>query len=206
MENPTVLEFSPPPPGFSVNKEATRTLLSLILFLAPLGTILVPLIIVLVAFSSPHSRRHPVFILNVLACCLGIAEAVVGIVLDSTQILYPSRPVSKGLLTTIVGLAVASPLLIDSILLFRILAFYPFEITPMTTLVAILAFPLLVKCGRFIAVVMYLNSLTKGSANLSNKFLDVLPNWPQNHFLMAEWIMQIVDNASVAFSSIPSPS
>lgn len=204
MENLAVLEF-PPPPGSGLSVENTRSLLSFILVLTPLGAILIPLIIILFVFSPPHSRRHPVFILNILVCCLGIAEAVIGVVLDSNQILHPYQPVSKCLLIIVATIAVASPLLIDSILIFRILAFYPLDMTPTRTLVTILAFPLLVKCGRFAAIVMFLNSFTGRSTEGSQDLLRaILSNWPKNPYLTAEWTMQMVDNASVAFSSILS--
>lgn len=188
---------NPPPTNLHDIEFATHSLLNFILVLAPLGTILVPLTLILFVFSPSHSRRHPVFILNVLACCLGIIEVVVAIALNSSQILHPIRPLPKNLLTTVVVLTSVSPLLVDSILIFRIAAFYPFSMTPITTLVVVFGFPLLVKCGRFTAIVLFLNSFVKGIANLNNIFLGALPSWHQNPFLMAEWIMQIVDNVFV---------
>lgn len=204
MSQPSASFPPPPPPGLNYI-EAIRPSLNFILVLTPLGAVLVPLIIVLFVFSPPQSRRHPVFILNILACCSGIAEAIVNATLETTQILYPLEPISKPLLTTVIALSIVSPLFIDSILLFRILAFYPIDMTPTTTLVAILAFPLLLKCGRFTAVVMYLNSFTKGSGNLPNVLLAAESTWPRNPYIMAEWIMQMVDNTYVILSSSNYP-
>lgn len=192
--------FFPPPPPPGLNYiDAIRPSLNFILVLTPLGAVLVPLIITLFVFSPPRSRRHPVFILNVLACCSGIAEAAINAALETKQILYPLEPVSKTLLTSVIAFAIVSPLFIDSILLFRILAFYPIEITPITTLIAIFAFPILVKCGRFAVVVMYLNSFTKGSGNLPNVLLAAASTWPRNPYIMAEWTMQMADNTYVTF-------
>jgi hypothetical protein len=42
--------------------------LAIILIVAPLGAILFLIISVLLFFTPPESRRHPVFILNILAC------------------------------------------------------------------------------------------------------------------------------------------
>ncbi|KAF9448445.1 hypothetical protein P691DRAFT_775406 [Macrolepiota fuliginosa MF-IS2] len=183
----------PPPPGLNYI-DAIRPSLNFILALTPLGAVLVPLIITLFVFSSPQSRRHPVFILNVLACCSGIVEAATNAALETKQILYPLEPVSKSLLTTVIAFSIVSPLFIDSILLFRILAFYPIGITPTSTLVAIFSFPILVKCGRFVVVVMYLNSFAKGSGNLPNVLLAATSTWPRNPYIMAEWSMQMADN------------
>jgi hypothetical protein len=209
MSQPSVSLPPPPPPGLNYI-EAIRPSLNFILVLTPLGAVLIPLIIVLFVFSPPHSRRHPVFILNVLACCSGIAEAVVNATLETNQILYPLRPISKGLLTAVIALATISPLFIDSILLFRILAFYPIGVAPKTTVAAILAFPLLLKCGRLTAVVMALNVFANGSGKLGNVLLAAQSTWPRNPYIMSEWIMQMVDNAYVVLSyfnlSSPNPS
>lgn len=193
-------KHSPPPPGLNYT-EVIRPSLNFILVVTPLGAILIPLIIVLFVFSPPQARRHPVFILNILACCTGIAEAIINAVLETNQILFPLEPISKCLLTSIVTLAIVSPLFVDSILLFRILAFYPYEMTPTTTLVAIFGFPLLVKCGRFTAIVMYLISFTKGSAKAPDLFMAASMGWPKNPYIIAEWTMQMVDNACVTSCS-----
>ncbi len=183
----------PPPPGLNYI-EAIRPALNFILVITPLGAILVPLIIVLFVFSPPSSRRNPVFILNVLACCSGVAEAVANACLETSQILYPLEPVSKGLLLTVISFAVVSPVFIDSILLLRILAFYPPKTTPTTKLIAVLIFPVILKCGRFTVIVMYLNSFMNGSGKLPNVLLAAGSNWPKNPYITAEWTMQMVDN------------
>ena len=67
----SVMAF-PPTPGLNYIA-AIRPSLNLILVLIPLGSMLVPLILTLFFFSP--SRRHPVFILNILVCCIGICEA-----------------------------------------------------------------------------------------------------------------------------------
>ncbi|THU91846.1 hypothetical protein K435DRAFT_800927 [Dendrothele bispora CBS 962.96] len=81
----------PPPPGLNYT-EAIRPSLNFILILTPLGATLVPLIFTLLYFSTPQTRRHPVFILNILACCCGICEAAICAALQTKQILYPLEP------------------------------------------------------------------------------------------------------------------
>ena len=188
------ISFPPPPPEGLNYIAAIRPSLNFILVLTPLGSVLVPLIITLYFFSTPNSRRHPVFILNILACCSGICEAAINAALEVKQIIYPLQPVSPSLLTAVIAFATVSPLFIDSILLFRILAFYPPYRTPKRILIGIFAFPLLVKCGRFTAVVMYLHSFTHSSGRLPSILLAAESTWPKNPYIITEWTLQMLDN------------
>lgn len=189
-----ILDLPPPPPAGLNYIAAIRPSLNFILVLTPLGATLVPLVFTLFHFSSPQTRRHPVFILNVLACCSGICEAAINAALETKQILYPLEPVSRGLLTAVIAFAIVSPVFIDSILLFRVIAFYPLKTTPLRLLISILALPAIVKCGRFIAVVLYLNSFTHSSGRLPSVLLAAESTWPRNPYIMTEWSLQMVDN------------
>lgn len=191
----SVMAFPPPPPPGLNYIAAIRPSLNFILVLTPLGSMLVPLILALFFFSPPQARRHPVFILNILACCSGICEAATNAALETKQILFPLQPISKELLTSVIAFSIVSPLFIDSILLFRILAFYPLNITPNRQFLAIFALPILVKCGRFIAVVMYLYQFTHSSGNLPNVLLAAQSTWPKNPYIISEWSLQMIDNA-----------
>ncbi|KAG7096007.1 hypothetical protein E1B28_006689 [Marasmius oreades] len=195
------LTFPPPPPPGLNYIEAIRPSLNFILVITPLGAALVPLIITLLFFSTPEVRRRPVFILNILACCSGICEAAINAALETKQILYPLQPVSKELLTGVIVFAMVSPVFIDSILLFRLLAFYPLHRTSKRVFFLVLLLPVVVKCGRFTAVVLYLNSFTRGSGQLPSVLLAAASTWPRNPYIMTEWSLQMVDNtyASVFF-------
>ncbi|KAF8878273.1 hypothetical protein CPB84DRAFT_1878822 [Gymnopilus junonius] len=100
--------FPPPPPEGLNYIAAIRPSLNFILVVTPLGSVLVPLILTLLFFSTPDSRRHPVFILNILACCSGICEAATNAALEVKQIIYPLEPVSTSLLTTVIAFATIS--------------------------------------------------------------------------------------------------
>lgn len=194
----------PPPPGLNYIA-AIRPSLNFILVLTPLGAALVPLVITLLFFSTPEVQRRPVFILNILACCSGICEAALNAVLEAKQIIYPLQPVSETLLTAVIAFAIVSPVFIDSILLFRVLAFYPPHRTPKRILFAVLLLPVVVKCGRFIAVVLYLNSFTRGSGQLPSVLLAAESTWPRNPYIMTEWSLQMVDNTYVSHASMSVP-
>ena len=188
----------PPPPGLNYIA-AIRPSLNFILVLTPLGAVLVPVILILFFFSTPETRRHPVFIFNILACCSGICEAAINAALETKQIIYPNQPVSPSLLTAVIAFATISPVFIDSILLFRLLAFFPLRITPKRTLLAILLLPILIKCGRFIAIVLYLNSFTHTSGRLPSVLLAAQSTWPHNRYIMTEWSLQMADNLCVFY-------
>jgi len=109
----------------------------------------------------------------------GIVEAALNAALETKQNLYPFEPISKELLTSV---TVVLPLFIDSILLFRILVFYPVNITPTSQLIAILALSAIVKCGRFIVLVVYLRQFTHSSGKLPNVLLAAELTWPRNFY------------------------
>jgi hypothetical protein len=183
----------PPPPGLNYTA-AIRPALNFILILTPLGAVLFPVVLILFFFSTQDSRRHPVFILNILACCCGICEAGINAALEYKQIIYPEQPVSSSLLISVIAFAIVSPVFIDSILLFRLLAFFPRPQTPRRTLAAILALPVLVKCGRFATVVLYLQTFTHSSGKLPSVLLAAQSTWPRNPYIMTEFTLQMVDN------------
>jgi hypothetical protein len=99
------------------------------------------------------------------------------------------------LLTSIIAFAIVPPLFIDLILFFRILAFYPVNITPTSQLIAILALPAIVKCGPFIVVVMYLHQFTHSGGNLPNVLLAAELSWPRNTYIISELSLQMSDSA-----------
>jgi hypothetical protein len=55
--------------------ESIRPAFAFILIPTVFGSVLVPLLILLFALSNEHTRRTPIFVLNVLAVSLGIAAA-----------------------------------------------------------------------------------------------------------------------------------
>ncbi|KAF9448442.1 hypothetical protein P691DRAFT_800828 [Macrolepiota fuliginosa MF-IS2] len=184
----------PPPPGLNYISSIQLSLNS-ILAITPLGVILVPMIIILFVFTPSKLRRTPIFILNIFACCSGILEATLNAILEVRQMIYPLEPVSHGLLTSVVVFSVGSPVFVDSILLLRILAFYPISITPKRTLAAIFAFPLIVKCARLAVVVVYVVLFVRKTRNAPSVFTAAESIWERNPLILSEWTLQMLDNA-----------
>ncbi|KAI0269846.1 hypothetical protein BC834DRAFT_967582 [Gloeopeniophorella convolvens] len=138
-------------PGVSL-----RHFITVLLIVAPLGAMLVPIIGTLVFFTPPEARRRPVFILNILACLLGICQAIFFVSVTASVMLHPAKIMSRTPLIADVVVLLLPPILIDSILLFRLLAFYPIPLTPRATLIAVLAPSFVIKAARLASLTAFL--------------------------------------------------
>jgi len=185
----------PPPPGLNylavIEPAVTFSLLG-----AFFGGILIPLLIFLFLFSTPASRGHPVFVLNVAIILLGLALAAVNVGQEWSNLVTPTKAVPQSLTLTNITLDVLSPMIIDSVLLFRLLAFYPRISTPSSTFIKVLAFPVIVKSARFACVTIFLQRLGRENGHGSITTLAA-QTWFRNPFLVSEWSLQILDNVYV---------
>ncbi|KAG6856472.1 hypothetical protein H0H87_004051 [Tephrocybe sp. NHM501043] len=182
----------PPPPGTNYLSVIENSL-TFALLGAFFGGLLVPLLIFLFLFSKPVARRHPVFLLNVAAVILGLTLAALNVGQMWGALVTPTKPVPESLTLANIALNVFSPMIIDSVLLFRLLAFYPRMTTPTRRIVMVLIFPVIIKCGRFICVTMFLHKLgqTDGQGSV---IILATKIWFRNPYLVAEWALQIADN------------
>lgn len=62
--------------NIQINVLAVQTALTFLIIGTVMGTLLIPIIISLVVFSTPASRRRPTFVLNVCSTVFGISMAV----------------------------------------------------------------------------------------------------------------------------------
>lgn len=70
-----------PPPG--TNYLATLKLsIPWLLTGTVLSSLLIPILIALLVFSTPQTRRHPIFMFNMLGVLLGLAEGALNIYLE----------------------------------------------------------------------------------------------------------------------------
>jgi hypothetical protein len=168
--------------------------LTVILIVAPLGSILLPVIGVLLFFTPTESRRRPVFLLNVLACFLGICQAIYFTSLNSYVVLHPSKPISHSTAIGAIAILLAPPILVDSILLFRLLAFYPIPLTPRNTILAILTPTFLCKVARLACLIAFL--VTYPVARLDGPSYATLPGlvWGRGPWIIALLSLQAIDN------------
>lgn len=172
--------------------------LTIILIVAPLGAILLPIIGVLLFFTPSESRKRPVFVLNVLACLLGICQAIYFASFNSYVILHPDAPVSSISAMAAIAILLTPPILIDSILLFRLLAFYPIQLTPRNTLIAILAPTSLCKVARLACLIAFL--VTYPVTRFDEPSYAALPGlvWGRGPWVIAMFALQALDNSCVS--------
>ena len=171
--------------------------LTVILIVAPLGATLLPIIGGLLFFTPSELRKRPVFILNTLACLLGICQAVYFSCLNAYVILRPDEPLSPTTARVSIAILLAPPIFIDSILLFRLLAFYPIQLTPRYTLIAILTPPCLSKASRLACLIAFL--VTYPIACLDGPGYVTLPGlmWGRGPWIIALLALQALDNSYV---------
>ncbi|KAH7884902.1 hypothetical protein F5I97DRAFT_1893225 [Phlebopus sp. FC_14] len=166
---------------------------------------LVTLLVVLFAFSTPESRRRTVFRLNVLAIVIALVLGILNGVTSGRAILAPFDPIPQSVYVATISFALLPPIFYDSILLTRLLAFFPIDTTPPFTLIKVLAFPVCVKCGRLITLSLYLNDYVKSSPSVASLAAHAEATWFRNPYITAEWTMQMFDNLYV-IGAISPPS
>ncbi|KAH0836877.1 hypothetical protein J3R83DRAFT_8672 [Lanmaoa asiatica] len=163
-------------------------------------TLLLPLVIALFYFSTPQSRRRPIFILNVVAI---IFAFVGGVMIDATQIhsllsLQNPWPPSVNIAIGIIG--VFQSILVDLILLLRLISVHPLNHVGLTRFALLTSLPILLKIARVVNMIIFIKVLAdaaRGPLGPEN-FLIV---WATTPYLKIEWSLQMVDNAyaSLAF-------
>ncbi|KAI0317790.1 hypothetical protein OF83DRAFT_1058033 [Amylostereum chailletii] len=169
--------------------------LTVILIVAPLSAMLVPIIGTLLFFTPPHTRRRPVFVLNICACLVGILQAVLILSLNVAVLLNPDQPLAASFLLLNVAAVLIPPVLIDAILLFRLLAFYPVQLTLPRTLATVLAFPILVKLARIGLAIAFM--VTYPVDRLGGARSQVIAGllWGRGTLVEAIFALQALDNA-----------
>ncbi|KAI6102209.1 hypothetical protein F5141DRAFT_1217790 [Pisolithus sp. B1] len=169
--------------------DATRPQYVLVVAVAPFCGCLLTLLAVLFAFSTPELRSLLVFKLNVIAILVALVTGILNGYLNGSRFLEPFAPeTALSICFTFALFALGSPLFYDSILLLRVLAFYPIRSTPLLPLAKVLAVPMLVKCGRLA------QSLFLHGYYVSYATHGPVTDWFQNPFVTSEWALQVIDN------------
>ena len=182
---------------FDSSNASRHHFLNIILIVATLGAVLVPIIGTLIFFASSESRKRPVFLLNILACLLGICQAIFFTSLNSSILLHPDNYVSHTTLIASIAALLAPPILIDSILLFRLLAFYPIQLTPRKTLIAVLTPTSLVKAARLACLIAFLVTYPLSRLNAPGYVAVRGLIWGRGYWIIAVFALQALDNACV---------
>ncbi|KAI6025727.1 hypothetical protein F5J12DRAFT_445898 [Pisolithus orientalis] len=155
---------------------------------------LIPLLVVLFVFSTAESRRRLIFRLNVIAICFALVLGVLNFVVSGSAILRPLDPIPASVYTATIIFAMFPPIFYDSILLTRLLALYPIERTPLSTLMRVLAFPVCVKCGRFVVLSLYVHQYIISTPDVTTLTTQAEVTWFRNPYVTTEWTLQMFDN------------
>ncbi|KAI6103100.1 hypothetical protein EDD16DRAFT_1525387 [Pisolithus croceorrhizus] len=91
---------------------------------------LVTLLLVLSVFSTQDSRKRPAFCLNIIAISTAVVLSILSGITSGRAILYPFSPTGEGIYIATIFFALFPPVFYDSILLTRLLALYPINVTP----------------------------------------------------------------------------
>lgn len=201
--------FLPPPPGFNLISHM-RASYSFVLVSLPFASVLVPVFLLIIFFSTPDSRKTLLFALNIIIVLLGLVEGVLSTVVqvrlyscsenalvDSTNqsiiILDPEHPVSDHLFLAYIGIALYTPIVVDCILILRLSAVYPASVTSPTSRMTILSVPLLCTVSRIACVTVFVRRWavlgSKSTAELASFVI-----WPRNPVIIADWSIQLFEN------------
>ncbi|KAJ7155532.1 hypothetical protein C8R43DRAFT_1000275 [Mycena crocata] len=184
------------PPGVTFIALITPSLNLLII-----GTVwaaaLVPLLLVLLFFSTPDIRRQPIFLMNLFAVIMGIVIGAVNLRIYVQDILSPpGQGFSPRLLLAYLGMILFLPLFLDCILAFRLYVVYPPRSTSKVQL-AIIFIPIAVfKFVRTTNLIIFMVKfaavlLVPDSKSAVGNF-QVL--WDHAPWTKIEWILQVFDN------------
>jgi hypothetical protein len=162
------------------------------------SAMLVPLFVILLFFSNRETRRKPIFLGNLFAISLGIAFAGVVLTLMVSVLLDPLAPPSAPLSLAFAALLAFNPLLVESVLLIRLWAVYPFRSTPRTIFFAVFIPVTLLKIARVTNAIVYLVDVSKRFRDGENALLLLQSTWTTIPNYKIEWFLQVADNTSAS--------
>ncbi|KAG7093929.1 hypothetical protein E1B28_007564 [Marasmius oreades] len=193
--------FPPPPPEGLAYLAAIRPSLNLLMIGTVFTSLLVPIAVALFVFSTPSLRRKPIFILNVIAVLLGIAEGILNGYLEITAIISPHIVIHPTAYTAFTCLCLLVPLFSECILLLRLVAVYPLRQTSRSMLVVVFAPPVIFKIVRLVNIGIFLGQWVKQLGTAGSPIAAGQATWGQQPWTKIEWFLQLADNiyASVLF-------
>ncbi|KAJ7765511.1 hypothetical protein DFH07DRAFT_737759 [Mycena maculata] len=152
------------------------------------STLLVPMFVALLAFSSREMKRKPVFILNIISISAGFGMDILSSWTEIQTMLDPEGAFNINVFIAMGCLTFALPICVESILLFRLLAVYPPSRTPRRTFWFIFAPLLLLKLARVINGIITMFPSPVAAAQVTSKQAG-------NE---VEWFLQVFDNTATS--------
>ncbi|KAF7368523.1 hypothetical protein MVEN_00175600 [Mycena venus] len=173
--------------------EGVSPAFSFILILTIGGTLLVPLLISLLALSSPALRRRPVFILNVLSLSFGILCSALGTHIAIRGVLSPFTNVSLGEDIFYSTLDIWKGWGAEAVLLIRIAAVFPRSQWPI-----VLALPVTLKTTRVGLNIVFNVKWIQLVLSGTRSGYVILQNLPR-YLFKTVLTLELVDNSYVSF-------
>ncbi|KAF7303032.1 hypothetical protein MKEN_01266500 [Mycena kentingensis (nom. inval.)] len=168
-----------------------------------LGTIwaacLVPLLCVLVIFSTPTSRRQPIFAMNVFVVLIGIIIGIVNLKFKrytGEMLAPPAKGFDPKIVLAYIGLIIFIPPFVDCILAYRLYVIYPPRSTPRTLTCIIFIPVLLFKVARLTNLVLFIIAFTHALLNPNpiTAFQEFQVIWNREAWTKIEWFLGMFDN------------
>ncbi|KAJ7586375.1 hypothetical protein C8J56DRAFT_1051748 [Mycena floridula] len=193
MDNPVLVQAI-----IETYTEGIRIAFSYLLPATIFSAMLIPLLIMLFAVSTPQTRRKPIFLLNVTQILLGIATAIFTAHYIIKSVLNPFAHTNRVQSTT---LYMWMPWITEGILLLRIVVVFRSTHGGVLPMASLLALPISLKMARAVINILVLMSwwkrkdLTFGGVQFEASESLELNTWMPK----ASWIMELVDNGYVSF-------
>ncbi|OBZ67917.1 hypothetical protein A0H81_12149 [Grifola frondosa] len=140
------------------------------------GTILVSMLLALFFFSTRSMRHQPIFLANIIAICFGLTLSLFNGYVEIRALLSPADPIHAATFVAYAVINSIGPILVDSILLIRLFAVFPFTSTPRLRWIGIVSFPILMKIARIINNAVFCNKEQRLVPHISPQ--KALNSWP----------------------------
>ncbi|KAF7303046.1 hypothetical protein MKEN_01268000 [Mycena kentingensis (nom. inval.)] len=187
------------PPGVTLISVITPSL-NLLMIGTVWASMLIPLLLVLLFFSTPTVRRQPIFLMNVFTVVTGIVIGALNIRIYAHSIISPPGTFAARSLLAYLGMILYLPLIIDGVLAYRVYVVYPPRHTGVRISCLIFGPIVLLKIARFVNITMFMarfSSVLLGSNQITaiTQFQNL---WDHAPYTKIEWILQVVDNCWIA--------
>ena len=107
----------------------------------------------------------------------------------------PLNPTPLSINIAIGVLGAVQSILVDTILLIRLVAVYPFSYVGATLFATIVALPILVKIGRIINLCLFIQALADATRDPATADMLIAQIWEHAPYLKIEWFAQLLDNS-----------
>ncbi|KAJ6623566.1 hypothetical protein B0H10DRAFT_2010538 [Mycena sp. CBHHK59/15] len=192
----TSLVPPPLPPGLTY-VAALPPSLNMLMIGTVWSSMLVPMLIALLLFSTKELRRKPIFILNVVSVLMGIAMGILNAWLEFKTMLSPDQTIPTNSFVAMGCLTVGIPIFVESILVIRLLAVYPPARTSRLLLWSIFGPLFIIKVARVVNAVIFMVEYAKLARQFPNPIEAGQVTWHKPGEKI-EWFLQVFDNTAAS--------